>query len=65
MNNSQPNNKNQVHTQQNNSSQGNTNQPSHFVQAQKMVNAWPEWKRNACSAATASNDNSTSTSDKK
>jgi len=65
MNNPQTNNNNQPSTQRNNSLPGNTNQPSHFVQAQQIVNAWPEWKRNACSAATASNSNSTSTSDKK
>lgn len=65
MNSPQRNNTNQIHPQQNNLPHVDTSQQPHFVQAQRIVNTWPEWKKDACSAATASNDNSTCSSDKK
>jgi hypothetical protein len=60
-----PNNKSQLHPQQNNQSSGNISQQAHFAQAEKIVAAWPEWKRNVCLAATSSDINSDSSPDKK
>ena len=65
MNSAQPNKENQLHPQQNNLPSEGTSQQSHFVHAKEIIKTWPEWKRNVCFAATASNDNSNTSSDKK
>jgi len=34
------------------SNSGQPGQPAHFADARRIVESWPEWKRNICSRST-------------